>query len=39
MSDNKLPIEQITKLANDVRLIQNFTENHNFDNSLLEAKL
>jgi|TARA_B110000908_G_C10212653_1_gene431070 hypothetical protein len=39
MSDNKLPIEQITKLANDVRLIQNFTENHNFDNSLLEANI
>ena len=36
MSEKKeLPIHQITKLADDIRLIQNFAENYNFDNSLL----
>ena len=36
---NKLPIDQITKLADDVRLIQDFAENHNFDSSLLTAEV
>jgi len=39
MSDKQLPIEQIAKLAEDVRLIKDFAENHNFDTSLLTAKL
>jgi len=30
-----LPIDQISKLADDIRTINNFTENHNFDASLL----
>lgn len=34
-----LPIEQITKLAEDIRLIKDFAENHNFDASLLKAKI
>ena len=38
MTDNKIPIDQITKLAEDVRLIKDFTENHNFDHSLLSAE-
>ena len=37
MTDNKLQLEQITKLADDVRLIKDFAENHNFDTSLLTA--
>ena len=36
---NKLPIDQISKIADDVRLIQNFAENHNFDSSFLTAKV
>ena len=39
MTSNKLPIEQIAKLANDVRLIKDFAENHNFDTSLLSAQV
>jgi len=39
MTENKLPIEQITKLADDVRLIKDFAENHNFDTSLLTANV
>jgi hypothetical protein len=36
---NKLPIDQIAKIADDVRLIQNFAENHNFDSSFLTAEV
>jgi hypothetical protein len=36
---NKLPIDQIAKIADDVRLIQNFAENHNFDSSFLTAEI
>jgi hypothetical protein len=32
-----LPVHQIAKLADDIRVIQNFAENYNFDNSLLKA--
>ena len=39
MTANKVPIEQITKLAEDVRLIKDFAENHNFDNSLLTVNV
>lgn len=39
MSGNKVPIDQIAKLADDVRLIKDFAENHNFDNSLLTASI
>lgn len=39
MTGKKLPIEQISKLAEDVRLITDFAENHNFDTSLLTANL
>ena len=35
----QLPIEQITKLAEDVRLIKDFAENHNFDTSLLSENI
>lgn len=34
-----LPLEQIAKLADDIRVITNFSENHNFDGSLLKASL
>lgn len=30
-----LPLEKISKLADDIRIITNFAENHNFDASLL----
>lgn len=39
MSENRLPIEQIAKLADDVRLIKDFAENHNFDNSFLNVSV
>jgi predicted membrane channel-forming protein YqfA (hemolysin III family) len=39
MTVNKLPIAQISKLADDVRLIKDFAENHNFDASLLTANV
>lgn len=39
MSENKVPIDQIAKLADDVRLIKDFAENHNFDNSFLTASV
>ena len=39
MTEKKVPIEQITKLADDVRLIKDFAENHNFDTSLLTANV
>ena len=35
----KLPLEQIEKIAGDIRLIQNFAENHNFDSDLLNANV
>jgi len=34
---NKVPIAQIVKIADDVRLINDFAENHNFDSGLLSA--
>jgi lysylphosphatidylglycerol synthetase-like protein (DUF2156 family) len=37
MSNKPLPIDQIRKLAEDVRLIKDFAENHNFDASLINA--
>jgi len=39
MADNKIPIDQIARLADDVRLIKDFAENHNFDSSLLTANV
>lgn len=36
---NKIPVEQISKLADDIRTIENFSENHNFDSGLLTAKI
>lgn len=39
MSEQKVPIEKISKLAEDVRLIKDFAENHNFDTSLLTADI
>lgn len=36
---SKLPIEQIAKIADDIRLIQDFAENHNFDSGLLNANV
>ena len=35
----RIPIEQISKLADDVRLIKDFSENHNFDTRLLTANV
>ena len=36
---SNVPVDQIKALAEDVRLIQDFAENHNFDASLLKAKV
>lgn len=36
---NKLPLEHIAKIADDIRLIQDFAENHNFDSDLLNANV
>ena len=35
MSENKVPIDKISKLADEIRFINDFSENHNFDNSFL----
>lgn len=37
MSGKPLPIEQIAKLAADIREINNFAENHGFDTSFVQA--
>lgn len=37
MSGKPLPIEQIAKLAADIREIKDFAENHGFDTSLVQA--
>lgn len=34
-----IPVDQISKLADDIRVIQDFAENHNFDGNLLKAKI
>ena len=39
MTNKKIPLERIEKLANDVRTIKDFAENHNFDTSLLNADI
>jgi len=39
MSANQIPIEEIAKLADDVRLIKDFAENHNFNGDLLSASI
>lgn len=40
MSQKKdLPIAKITRLADDIRLIQDFAENHNFDSGLFSASV
>ncbi|OPX54469.1 hypothetical protein SAMN02745127_02783 [Oceanospirillum multiglobuliferum] len=36
---NNVPVDQIKALAEDVRLIKDFAENHNFDASLLNAQV
>ncbi|APX05955.1 hypothetical protein BWP24_07200 [Vibrio campbellii] len=36
---NKMNVDEIRKLANDIREINNFTENHNFDSSLLSVNV
>jgi hypothetical protein len=36
---SNVPVDQIKALAEDVRLIKDFAENHNFDASLLNAKV
>lgn len=36
---NTLPIKEISKLADDIRLIQDFAENHNFNSNLLNAEV
>ena len=38
-SDKPIPVEAITKLADDIRLIQNFSANNNFDSALVSAQL
>lgn len=37
MSAKPLPLEQIAKLADDIRIIKDFAENHGFDTSLVHA--
>jgi hypothetical protein len=39
VAQNKLPIEKIKQLADDIRTIENFAENHNFDKELLDVKV
>lgn len=39
MKKTQLIHEQITKLADDIRVIQDFTASHNFDLSLLNASV
>lgn len=39
MTQKPLPINEIKQLANDIRLIQNFAENHDFDASLINATI
>lgn len=36
---NKMNVDAIHKLADDIREIKNFTENHNFDSSLLSVSV
>lgn len=36
-SQGKMNVEEIRKLADDIRVIKNFTENHNFDSSLFSV--
>ncbi|EPZ7321233.1 hypothetical protein ACXR5E_003905 [Vibrio mimicus] len=38
-SSKKLNVDDIRKLAEDIREIKNFTENHNFDSSLLSVNV
>lgn len=35
----EIPVDQISKLADDIRVIQDFAENHNFDGNLLKARI
>lgn len=35
----EIPVDQISKLADDIRVIQDFAENHNFDGNLLKASI
>lgn len=37
MSQKSIPIVEIQKLAADIRVINDFAENHNFDTSLISA--
>ncbi|MGY2463225.1 hypothetical protein [Vreelandella sulfidaeris] len=34
-----IPVDQIAKLAEDIRVIKDFAENHNFDGNLLKAQI
>jgi len=36
---NDIPVEQISKLADDVRTIENFAANNNFDSTLVSAEV
>ena len=38
-NDNQVPIEQIAKIADDVRTIENFAANNNFDSSLIASRI
>ena len=39
MTQKTIPISEIKSLADDIRLIKDFTENHNFDASLINASI
>lgn len=39
MSGKPLPVAQIAKLADDIREIRNYAENHGFDTSLVQASV
>jgi|GEM_PF-1796577 len=39
MSTKPIPIGEIKKLADDIRLIKDFAENHNFDATLINATI
>lgn len=40
MADRRdIPVDQIAKLADDIREIKDFSENHNFNSNLLQARM
>ena len=39
MTQKTIPFREIKRLADDIRLIKDFSENHNFDTSLINASI